>query len=175
MKKLLLSSLVLLLFSLSIFVFQISCQKPVDAQSGGTSYTLPPATTSTLGGIIVGNGLSITSSGVLSVNSISGTTPTLIFFSRTNTTSDEIWKANIDGTGQQKINITMPSGYVISINNQNTASGNGGNAGALKVINQKLIFLGYKLGVGNALFSCDFNGSNVMKLLDNCGSSYDTY
>ena len=35
-------------------------------------YTLPPATTSTLGGVIVGNGLSISTGGVLSVNLPSG-------------------------------------------------------------------------------------------------------
>ena len=174
MKKLLLGSIVLTTFSLAIIIFQMSCQKTADAQSG-SNYVLPPATTSTLGGIIVGNGLSITSGGMLSVNATTGTTPTMIFFSRTNASNDEIWKANIDGTNQQKLNISMPSGYVISINTQNTSSGNGGNSGALKAINQKLIFLGYKLGVGNALFSCDFNGGNVVKLIDNCGTSYDTY
>ena len=70
MKKLLLGSIVLLIFSVSIIFIQISCSKPVTAQS--TSYTLPPATTSVLGGVIVGSGLSVSSNGTLSVNGSSG-------------------------------------------------------------------------------------------------------
>ena len=38
--------------------------------SGGDSYTLPPATASTLGGIKVGSGLSVTAEGVLSADGI---------------------------------------------------------------------------------------------------------
>jgi len=37
MKKLLLSSAILLMFSLSIFIFQISCSKSVDAQNSNNS------------------------------------------------------------------------------------------------------------------------------------------
>ena len=36
--------------------------------SGGSSYTLPPATASTLGGVKVGSGLSVTSDGTLSAS-----------------------------------------------------------------------------------------------------------
>jgi len=172
MRKLLLGSIVLITFSLAIIIFQISCQKAANAQTG-SNYVLPPATTSTLGGVIVdGATLKVDASGKISLVSSPSST---ILFSRTNAGSDEIWKANIDGTNQQKLNISMPSDYVISINTQNTSSGNGGNSGVLKVYNQKILFLGYKTGVGNALFSCDFNGANVVKLIDNCGTSYDTY
>lgn len=38
-----------------------------NAGGGGTPYTLPPATSETLGGVMVGSGLSINESGVLSV------------------------------------------------------------------------------------------------------------
>ena len=38
--------------------------------SGGEGYTLPPATASTLGGIRVGSGLSVTQDGVLSADGI---------------------------------------------------------------------------------------------------------
>ena len=38
--------------------------------SGGEGYTLPPATASTLGGIKVGSGLSVTQDGVLSADGI---------------------------------------------------------------------------------------------------------
>ncbi len=38
--------------------------------SGGGSYTLPPATASTLGGVKVGSGLSVTAEGVLSADGV---------------------------------------------------------------------------------------------------------
>ena len=42
----------------------------LDDGGGGSGYTLPAATASTLGGIKVGNGLSITAEGVLSADGI---------------------------------------------------------------------------------------------------------
>ena len=71
MKNLLLGSIALTLFAVSITLFQISCQKVAQAQT--TTYTLPAATTTALGGVVIGNGLSITSSGTLSINSTAGT------------------------------------------------------------------------------------------------------
>jgi hypothetical protein len=65
-------SVALTLFSISIVIFQMSCKKDATAQTGGTSYTLPTATTSTLGGVIVGSGLSVTSNGILSANATTG-------------------------------------------------------------------------------------------------------
>lgn len=50
-------------------------------------YTLPPATTNTLGGIIVGNGLSISAAGVLSVNIPSGSGGNVVVDTTTSTTS----------------------------------------------------------------------------------------
>ena len=175
MNKILKSSIVLLIFSVSAFVFQVSCQKTSEAQSGGSTYILPSATTSRLGGIIVGDGLSVTSNGTLSVNSTTSA-PSLIFFSRSGISDDagdEIWKANIDGTNQQKLNITLPNGYRISLNQ---ASVNTNGAALLVSSNQKLIFRATtSTAPWSSLFSCDFNGSNVVKLLDNVGTSYAVY
>jgi len=42
----------------------------LDGGGGGSGYTLPAATASTLGGIKVGNGLSVTAEGVLSADGI---------------------------------------------------------------------------------------------------------
>ncbi len=49
----------------------MSCQKEATAQQTGSNYILPSATTSTLGGVIVGSGLSVTSNGTLSLTSSS--------------------------------------------------------------------------------------------------------
>ena len=67
MKKMLLASTVLPLCSLSMLIFQLSCSKSAHAQAN--NYTLPPATTTTLGGVIVGSGLAVSSNGTLSATS----------------------------------------------------------------------------------------------------------
>ena len=69
MKKLLMSSVILFFFSISISVFQIACTDNVTAQQGNTTnpYVLPVATSTTLGGIKIGSGLNTTSDGLVSV------------------------------------------------------------------------------------------------------------
>jgi hypothetical protein len=116
MKKLLLSSAALILFSISILIFQISCKKDAVAQSGG-AYILPVATTTTLGGVIAGSGLSVASNGTLSVMPVSGglTQQNIIFYIK-NISADnsfEYWLANLDGTNQHKINITLGANVVL--------------------------------------------------------------
>lgn len=44
----------------------------IAASSANTSYTLPAATASTLGGVKVGRGLTVTNDGTLSVTSVNG-------------------------------------------------------------------------------------------------------
>ena len=43
---------------------------PGGGGGSGSSYTLPPATSSTLGGVKIGSGLSVTAEGVLSADSV---------------------------------------------------------------------------------------------------------
>lgn len=114
MKKLLLGSLVLALFSFLTILLQISCQKDVNAQTN--NYTLLPATSSTLGGVIIGPGLNITNNGVLSVNGSSGIQllSKIVYQKYYTSGVTEIWLANYDGSNQQKINITLPSGFEIN-------------------------------------------------------------
>ena len=164
MKKLLLSSIVLLLFSFSILIFQISCQKTLEAQTGGgsSSYTLPPATTSTLGGIIVGNGLSITSAGVLSVNSSSSAQLNLLIYYKVIGTTYEVWTANYDGTNQTKVNIVLPVGTEFSDHFTPKLSPDG----------TKVFFALRTPAAGNGadVYSCNINGTNVTKIIDKGGS-----
>jgi hypothetical protein len=51
MKKVFLGSIVLVFFAVSICIFQISCTKEAVAQTNNT-YVVPPATTTTLGGVL---------------------------------------------------------------------------------------------------------------------------
>jgi hypothetical protein len=160
MKKVFLGSIVLVFFAVAICLFQISCTKEAVAQTNNT-YVLPPATTTTLGGVIVGNGLSITPTGVLSVNS-SGAGLVLqnkiLFTKESNSTlAAEIWSANYDGTGASKINIALPSGIVFGADINPRLSPNG-----LKIF--------FAAGPANTtgvrssrqdLYSCNANGSGV--------------
>ncbi|MBS1578962.1 MAG: hypothetical protein JST29_04910 [Bacteroidetes bacterium] len=127
MKKLLLGSIVLTVFAFAIIAFQLSCQKTANAQ---TTYTLPAATTSTLGGVIVGSGLSVTSNGTLSVNTTSGGLTQLnkILYEvqpyTGNYSQIQIWMANIDGTG--KVQIPIPQSLFPTAgsgNNESIVSG----------------------------------------------------
>jgi len=79
------STMVLALFTISIVLFQISCQRTATAQ---------------------------TNSGASSINKIlfaksSGT-------GGSGTRVQELWTANYDGTGAVKINITLPTGVFIA-------------------------------------------------------------
>lgn len=84
MKKILLTSGALSILSLSIVIFQISCQKEVQAQSG--------------------------TSGVVQQNKIIFYKS----FASGDDYYGEIWTANYDGRNQKKIAITLPAGIVIS-------------------------------------------------------------
>lgn len=88
MKKLLMGSVALTLFSISILIFQMSCKKEANAQTTTTGLTQQ--------NLIV----------YLKSNR-SGSTTT------TNTTR-EIWLANLDGTNQRKVPIILPTGVEIS-------------------------------------------------------------
>ena len=162
MKKLILGSVVLSCFSLSVILFQVSCQKTANSQTNG--YILPPATATTLGGVIIGNGLTVTSTGIFSVTSNSGLNQlNKLIYKRVSGTSSEIWMANYDGTNNVKINITLPSGIVFNDDMQPTLSPNG----------QKLFFTAGTSTRGD-LYSCNADGSNIIKIVDKGGTSNDT-
>ena len=123
MRKLFLSTIVLLLFTISILLFQISCKKEATAQS--PTFVLQPATTSKLGGVMPdGATISVDASGKISAISNSNNSTTQqnkiifmkdIYGSPTGNKYDsaEIWTANYDGSNQQKINLALPTGYVV--------------------------------------------------------------
>jgi hypothetical protein len=162
MKKLLLGSIVMMMFSASVILFQLSCQKSVQAQS--SSYTLPPATPASLGGVIVGSGLSVTSNGTISVlPNTPGLTQLnkLIFKKNIGGGSSEVWTANYDGSNAGKVAITLPAGVSFSDDMNPVLSPDG----------QKIFFTAGATGTsGGDLYSCNSNGSNVTKIVEKGGS-----
>jgi hypothetical protein len=163
MKKVLLGSIILTSFALSIMLFQISCKK--DAQAQPSNYTLPPATTTSLGGIIVGNGLSVTSSGTLSVTSIGIGQKNRIIFTKLldrdlPTERNEIWIANSDGTNQQKINYNMPIGMTGIVGDYDQRV-------RISPDGQKVFFDLQEISNNKRhIYSCNIDGSNLVKIID---------
>lgn len=168
MKKLLLGSIILIVFAFSISLFQISCQKQATAQT--TTYTLPPATSSTLGGIIVGAGLSISSNGTLSVTNSTGGLQQLnkiVFVKSIGYSSPkEIWTANYDGSNASKINIILPIGF---------PSRHGAINSRLSPDGQTIFFevMEDSLSEMQSIYKCNINGSNVTRII--AGTVTGTY
>ena len=159
MKKIFLSSMVLIVFAFSIILFQISCQKEINAQTASTNAI--PATTSTLGSIIVGNGLSVTSNGTLSVTCCNGNQANKIIFLKALVSGTaelvELWSANYDGTNPQKINISIPSG--MNINEE--------NAPLISPDHETIFFTLINTTTEEShIYSVKTDGTNLLKVID---------
>jgi hypothetical protein len=165
MKKLLLGSIALTLFSISILIFQIGCKKDVTAQIGATNYKLPAATTSTLGGIIVGNGLSVTPSGILSIQTSSTSQTDLILYDkhislRAGNMAYEYWVCLKDGSNKRQIlipaNITVSDGKIGILADKNS-----------------VVFSGSVSGTSGAsdIYTMNIDGSNLQKIVSGDAST----
>jgi hypothetical protein len=160
MRKLFLGSIALTTFSASIILFQISCQKPAEAQTGnGSTYVLPPATTTKLGGVMPdGTTITVDATGkISSVGSNGGIQQknlVLYSFYRDNDLH-EFWLMNTDGSNKRQINITMPAGIRMAHDGRLTADGT------------MLIFEAYKPNTQlHYLYSVNVDGTNLKQLLE---------
>jgi hypothetical protein len=156
MKTMFKSSILLLLFSFSLLVFNLSCEKESIAQTT-TPYTLPIATSTKLGGVIIGTGLNVTTEGVLSTQ----INPGILVFAKSGDKANEFWTSKYDGSGQVKITISsLPStGEIIKANIKITPDG------------KKFFFVANPNPTNqnslDALYSCNADGSGLTKLIDN--------
>ncbi|MET3979005.1 hypothetical protein ABIB62_001574 [Mucilaginibacter sp. UYP25] len=159
MKKILLSTVVLIAFSLSIVLFQISCKK--DAVAETPTLSAPIATTNTLG-LVKPDGTTIKIDATGKISAVSTNSPTsadIVVYSKLNATKTEIWKVNIDGSQNQKINIVLPAGVEFNVN----------DGGAFKLTKDasKLIFQAKTTVTDKgSLYSCNIDGSSVKKIVD---------
>ena len=152
MKKLLQGSIVLTLFAVSIFLFQMSCKREAIAQN--TQYSLPVATNSNLGGVIVGPGLSIDNSGVLSCSRND-----VILYYKMTSPRYEWWVCDRAGGNQRMVNfpstITVMGLGVSLLSDKNTVV----FSGAASTI---------PLGPSD-LYTMNIDGSNLQKIVANSG------
>lgn len=155
MKNVFKGSLILAFFSISIAVFNLSCNKEASAQNN-TTFSLPAATTSTLGGVIVGQGLSVTSNGTISTQSVG-----LLVFAKGGDKNNEFWTSKYDGSGQVKITISSfpPTGEIVKEGIKLSPDG------------KKFFFVGFTTNGQttnvDGLYSCNVDGSGLTKLIDN--------
>ncbi len=92
---------------------------PISGGGGGTSYTLPIASASTLGGVKIGNGLAIDASGVLTANTGgTGGTPYVLPVATTSTLGG----------------VVIGSGLAIDTNGVLSATGGGGGTGGAAIL-----------------------------------------
>lgn len=152
MRKLILSTIVLLAFSIAIAVFQISCTKTASSQS--PSYTLQPATTSRLGGVIPdGTTIAVDGSGKISTTGFTPQEGRLLYgvFGSVET-DNAMWTSNYDGTNAQKINVTLPTGTVIDPDNLRLSP------------DHKIVFFeAHTISpapLAYYIYACNFDGSN---------------
>lgn len=121
MKSILKASWILLFFSASILLFQLSCQKELIAQDPAPTVQNKVVYTKTLK---------------------SSSTPSPV----------EIWTCNIDGTGQQKVNVSIPSGQYIEGNVRVSADG------------KRFIFNLYD-GSKMTIYTCLTDGSSLTQIV----------
>jgi hypothetical protein len=160
MKNIFKGSLILTFFSISITVFNISCNKEISAQNN-TSNSLPIATTSNLGGVIVGQGLTVTSNGTISTQNAG-----LLVFAKGGDKPNEFWSSKFDGSNQTKITIALPATAEI-VKESIKISPDG-----------KKFFFTLNLNPvlptsQDAIYSCNIDGSGLTKLVDNIGEFSD--
>ena len=80
----------------------------------------------------------------------------------------EIWTSNYDGTNQTKVNITLPTGVYFTHQEERNCS--------LSPDGKKIFFLAgaaysfngntYPYTLTPSIYSCDFDGSNVVKVIN---------
>lgn len=169
MKKLLLGSVSLMLFAIAILIFQISCNKQAIAQPT-SSYTLPPATTSTLGGVIIdGTTIKVDANGKISTVSNNNQQLNIILYAigygggpgAVNSSASEYWTMNYDGTNPKKIPLTFASGFYYSMNPRLSPDG------------KTIFFSASDNNYNSYLYSCSIDGTNLKTLLvqkQNAGS-----
>ena len=119
------------------------------------------ATTSTVGGVIVGSGLSVTSNGTISTQNAG-----LLVFAKGGDKANEFWTAKFDGSSQTKITLTISATAEI-VKNSIKISPDG-----------KKLFLVLNLNPTlpaslDAIYSCNIDGSGLTKLVDNIGEFSD--
>jgi hypothetical protein len=157
MKKILLSTIALTLFAISLLLFDISCKKTANAQS--PTYVLPVATTSKLGGVIPdGTTISVDGTGKISAapTTLAPQAGKIIYIKFGATALDsQLWTANYDGSGAQQINITLPANLTLD--------------GDVKISpDHKTIFFTVFPTSGTAvnyIYACNIDGSNVHQVI----------
>lgn len=164
MKKILLSTIVLTAFGLSLILVQLGCKKDAIAAQIA-SYVLPIASITNLGGVMVdGTTITINKEGKISTVPIVvvGPVPETVEFSEIIYVKEdgvdgnpEFWKVNMDGTGNQRIPIVLPANLAIEPNDI-----------SFKRTTTKLIFGLSDDDGSNYIYTCNLDGSGLKRIVE---------
>jgi hypothetical protein len=161
MKKIFLSTIVLLAFTISIILFEIGCKKSADAQS--PNYVLTPATTTKLGGVIPdGTTIAVDPTGKISTITSNAIQNKILYKDYANGSGTETLNiANSDGSNPQKIPIVLPSGLAIGDNAMMSAD------------RKSVVFDVYTISSSTPayIYACNVDGSNLHKVVTSNNSS----
>ena len=143
MKKLLYSSVVMLLFSFSIILFQVSCQKEATADK----ILVPGA---------IAAGIPATQ-----INKVIFSKITQVY-NGMKLHTPEIWLCNYDGTGATKVNIVLPNGIGMDGNDpQFKLSPDGQKIFFLAGPLESYLFPSLMNGRNKDLYVCNVDGTNI--------------
>lgn len=91
-----------------------------------------------------------------------------VFFSREPVSGQhEIWRINLDGSNEQMLNIVLSGDYLLNVDS---------DGGQITVITskRKILFKASSSSIGySSLFTCSYDGTNVQKIVDRIGTSFD--
>lgn len=99
---------------------------------------------------------------------ISSLDTSYVFFSREPVPGQhEIWRINLDGSNEQMLNIVLSGDYLLNVDS---------DGGQIAVITSKhkILFKARSSSLGySSLFTCSYDGTNVQKIVDRIGTSFD--
>ena len=168
MVKILLGTACVLLIAACLLAIQIGFRKD---PASTTHYTLPAADNKTLGGIIIGEGFSISKTGLLSVKGSAGQLSKVLLTkswkNSDRTYTNEIWMVNYDGSAPARIPITLPSGLYIG-----SSTGATGNTKAFLSPDGKTVFFNVSdsKGLAQGIYASNVDGSAIRQLITTSGA-----
>lgn len=168
MVKILLGTACVLLLAACLLVIQIGFRKDPAA---GTNVTIPTASARSLGGVIIGEGLSVSKAGLISVSgSVSQLSKVLLTKTWKNNDksyTNEIWLVNYDGSVPTRIPISLPSGLYIG-----SSTGAAGNTKAFLSPDGKTVFFNVSdsKGLTQGIYASNTDGSGIRQLITTSGN-----
>jgi hypothetical protein len=139
----------------SMLLFQISCKKDAIAETKPSD--LPIATKTSLGAVMVdGETITITKEGKISAVPVVADGIIVYGKEEGNSGEPELWKVNVDGTQNQKIDITLPPNFELDI-----------EMGGMKHTQNRIFFAAEDSHLNkHYIYACNLDGSGLTRIIE---------